>query len=219
MAFTATGVYDAIFEFTNNAAPLDKWRTTLTYIQTIVPSPTDAFIIAIEGVWKAFVHPDVTLSTITVYNWSRGALIYPAGSPIFTKTTNVVGTADTNWPHLAPLYSPNGGEVCLRMDHEPTTGGKPGRSFLRALLGEDDVSAQSGGRWILNPTLANLQSDLNGILTGGGLMPYFGAGLGGTIIGIQRFSKKHSVVGPFVPCTGFTLIGVTTNKLTRKNKK
>lgn len=220
MAVTLPGVYTFIAEFQNISDPSIQWRNTIEFRSNTVPLVTDPIVTALNEFFMRMVHPDVNYVKRSVYNWARGAQPYPQGLPLFTDSTVVQGIADSTWGSaLGPTYSPTGGEVCMRVDHETSSQGKPGRNFFRGLLGEENVAALSAGKWFLLIAIAVLQTILDNITSTTGLNSFFGAGSGGVQLGVVRYSAKHATTPTFSPMTSMRIMGVTTNKRTRKSKK
>lgn len=217
---TEPGYYDQIITYQNHLNPAIKWRNTYTFSSVVSPPVNGAGIVqAISAFAVGLVHSDTDLVETAVYNWARGRQPYPLGSPLFVDVGAVPGTADTNWPHLATPYDPPVGSLVLRIDHQPNVGGKPGRNFYRALLGDEDIDSVSGGPPALVPTVANLQADLNALLTASGLHNYFDAGLGNQFLALVRFSKKTFTVNGTTSIHSFNVIDATENKRSRKNKR
>lgn len=216
---TLPGAYDHISTFQNIANPTEKWRATMTFAAPAVPGPSTPIVQAIEGFMSTVVHSDAQIIQHSVYNWARGRQPYPLGTPIFTITGAVPGVAGAEWTALASPYIPAGGEVVLRIDHEPVGGGRPGRNFFRALLGKSDVSSTSGGKWILVPTVLALQVNLATILTATSLATFLNGGVGGARLIIVRYSPKTNIVHGETDVSTLQVVGVTTNKLSRKNRR
>ena len=220
MATTLPGVYEFIAEFANHTNPNITWRNTVTFRSTATPTITSPIVTALNEFFMRMAQPDTDYVKRSVYNWARGAQPYPQGLPLFTDSTVVACIGDTVWDSaLGSTYKPTGGEVCMRVDHESGSPGKPGRNFFRGLLGEDNIASLSGGQWFLLIAIAVLQTILDNISHTVGLDVFFGAGSGGTQLGTVRWSKVHLTAPTFQPTTSFRIMGVTTNKRTRKNKK
>ena len=219
---TLANAYDAIVTYQNIGDPAVRWRNTYTFHSDTVPIPGAGIVGAIGTFAVGMVHSDVELVELSVYNWSRGRLPYPSGSPLFSTISANPGLADSHWPHLTTPYTANAGEVSLRSDHQPQTAGKPGRSFFRALLGAGDITAISGGRWSLKSPVstAGLQSDMEALLTVSTLKTYMSAGApGGQELVVVRFSKKLNAVFGSTLVTDFVVLGVTTNKNRRTSRR
>lgn len=217
---TLPGVYEMIVEFSNVADPTIRWRNTFAFASTPTPAPGDAITSAIYNFCKGMIHDDAQISKFSVYNWARGPQPYPTGSPLFTGTVADLGTAATIWGSaLGPTYTPPGGEVVARIDHLPVSGSKPGRNFFRGLFGTENVAALSAGRWFLLIAIAVLQTILDNLLSSAhsNLVAFQGAGSGGQRLVVVRYSPKTGVVHGTSNIASMKLIGVTTNKRTRKN--
>lgn len=216
---TLPNAYDMIVSYENTADPSIKWRQTYTFQSEEPPSIGAGIVEALATYSICLVRSDSNATGIALYNWARGRQPYPTGDAIETDSLAVPGEAGAHWPHLASEYVPVGGEQVLRIDHEPGVGSKPGRSFVRGLLGTGDISALTGGGIELVPLVADLQTDLGNIIIASGLTPYFGGGTGGQNLCIVRYSPKTNVVHGAVSVTSFHVIGATTNKRSRKSSR
>lgn len=219
MAVTLPGAYDMIVKFGNIADPQLQWRSTYTFLSDTTPVLDVGIVLAIRNFAQMTIHSDSHMTGYDVYNWARGRQPYPLGSPVIATTGSLVGTADTSWTPLVGTYLPNGGEVCMRMDHITTGQGKPGRSFLRGLLGEHDVISVTGGKWTLVAGQAPWQTALAANVTSSGLGAYMLPTATSKVLCVVRYSAKLGVVHGSSGINQFQIIGVTTNKQTRKNKK
>lgn len=214
-----SNVYDIVVTFENLADPTITWRNTFTVFSPDTPVHDTTIALAISGFCKAMIWPDSAVVKVACYSWGRGSHPYPSGSALWENVGSVEGTADSNWPHLNATHHPAGGEVALRVDHATAAIGRPGRSFFRTLLGKDDITALSGGKWTTVPTIVNLQTDLLGVLAASTLGSYFGGGSGGQYLTIVRYSPKTNTVHGNVPVSSFQVIGATTSKRFRSNKR
>lgn len=219
MSVTFPGYYDFIATFQNDTDPSLKWRNTWTFYSPTTPVLGAGIVGALALFATTLCHADASVVLFDVYNWSRGRQTYPDGSPIISYPAADGGVADTYWTHLHTPYVPVGSETVLRIDHPSVSPGKPGRNFIRALMGEDDVSAVSGGPPISNVAISDLQADLASALGFSHLNNYFHAGTGGQYLANVRYSKKTTTVLGASEIDGFSVIEVTTNKRTRKNKR
>lgn len=215
---TFPGAYDVIFEYHNVTDPTIFWRTTWTIVDNAPPTWPGGILGALQAYVTAMVHSDVLVDKLSVYNWARGRLPYPLGTPLFIQPLSLIGQADGNWPALSTPYTPAGGEVCLRVD-KIASGGKNGRNFHRALLGEDDISALSGGRISTVASVAVLQTQHDTIVTNAGLHSFMLPAATTTGLIVMRFSEKTGVVHGYSMLSSMSVIGATTNKLNRKNRK
>lgn len=216
---TLPGVYDAIVTKQNISDPAIKWRNTWTFKSVNTPAQGDPFftdLLLLEG---GLIWPDSELVELSVYNWARGRQPYPLGQPIFTTTLASPGYADTGWTHLQHPRTPTSGIVCLRLDHNPISGGKPGRTFSRAILGAGDVTAISGGRFTLVPTVPNVDADWQAVIGHAAFAQYFSPGAGGYELVIVRYTRKTDTVHGFTGVLSIRVIGATTNKLSRKGRR
>jgi hypothetical protein len=222
MALLSPNVYDLISHFHNTAQPQDKWSVTTTFYSPTTPTATDAIITAIRAYLQVFARPDSTLASDACYNWSRGANVYPAGLPVFTSVLNMTGTANSSsWPSsLTAQYVPAGAEVVFVVAKNTNGRSRPGRNFFRGFLGKAEIQAATGGKWVLVPSLSGMQTDLNAIESATGLAVYVG-NIPNTAphLVVQPYSKKHGTVGIPVPVVAQAVIGASTSKLNRRNKR
>jgi hypothetical protein len=219
MAITFPDYYDFIVTYQNNSNPKIKWRNTYTFYSATTPVLGAGIVAALATYTVGLIHSDASAVLFDVYNWARGRQPYPLGSPIISYPAADAGTADTYWSHLVTPYVPAAGLICLRVDKPCDTAGKPGRNFLRGLLGEGDTDAVSGGPPLLTTTVANLQANLGSVIAAAGLAVYFNAGTGGQHLAQIRFGGKPAAVQGVSEINGFSVIEATANKLSRKNKK
>lgn len=211
--------YDMIVTYQNDTNPEIKWRNTATFYSSTTPVLGAGIVGALATFFVGYIHSDASAVLFDVYNWSRGRQPYPNGSPIISYAASDSGTADAIWTHLHTPYVPTSGETVLRIDHEPSSAGKPGRNFLRGLLGAADTDAVSGGPPLLTVLPANLQLDLNGLLSGSHLSEYFGAGTGGQHLALVRYSRLHNMVLGTSEVAEYKVIEATSNKLRRRNAR
>lgn len=216
---TLANAYEAVVEYALISDPTITWRNTYSYHSNTTPVEGAGLPAALATFVGGFAWPDTNLVKLTHYNWARGRQPYPSGEPIFVDPVNAACVANTIFTSLATPHHPTGAEVVFRMDHFATSGGRPGRTFIRSLLGMGDVTAVSGGKWTLVPSLASLQAEMSSALAGSGLGAYFDAGSGGQWLSIVRYSPKTNVVHGDVQIAEWSLVGPTTNRSARKNKK
>jgi hypothetical protein len=218
---TLANTYTLIVEMFNTANPQLKWRNSFDFQSTGVPTIAGSPLCqSIKTFMGAMVNADTTIGKFALYNWAKGTQPYPTGLPIDVFYWNVPGAAPATWATaLFTPYSPVGGEIALRMDHEPVTPGKPGRTFFRGLLGEGDIKALTGGQWVLTVLIAILQAILDNLLAATHVNTFFGAGSGGEKLVIVRYSPKTGVVHGASSVSSWRLMGATTNKRTRKNPR
>lgn len=218
---TLPGVYTFIVEYQNIAQPSVQWRNTYDFFQSSLPQVGDSIANALRQWAQSMIHADARMFKASVYNWAKGRLPYPQGQPIWSESLNVTGTAETAWSYpsgYVPL--PVGGEVVLRVDREHFGGARPGRLFLRTLLQEADLqSPGSGQKWTLTTVSPITQAHLNSIVTGSGLNNFLNQTAPGTGLCVVQYSPHTQTVHGFLPMTSFLLVGPSTNKQTRKNKK
>jgi hypothetical protein len=213
---TLADTYDLIVEYANIADPSITWRNGYTFHSDTVPVFGVNITTALGTFARTLCHDDAQIIAYSLYNWARGRQPYPTGEAIWIVAAAASGTALTHWnPPIDSDYIPNNGTVCLRIDHQATPG-KPGRTFVRALLGEGDVSAVSGGRPVLSAGAADWDTQLQAVLTATGLSTYMGAGASGQHLCVVRYSPKTGIVHGSSPTTAFHAIGATTSKKSRR---
>jgi hypothetical protein len=217
---TLPGVYTAIIEVANTNDPSKTWRNTYDFFQSSLPQPTDPIANGLRQWQVSHTHTDAHLSKMAVYNWSKGRQPYPLGQPIWSQSLTTVGDAATAWGYPLPYtVLAVGGEVVLRVDREHPGGFRPGRLFLRALINEGDVSVVgSGEKWGLTLSSPLTQAHLNSIVAGS-IGSFLNQTPPSTGLCVVQYSPKTNVVHGFIPQSSFLLIGASTNKQTRKNKR
>jgi len=216
---TLGGVYSAIVKIQNLANPQVQWRNSWDFISPAAPTPGTNIIAAILDFQQQCIHSDAQIVDISAYHWARGRQPYPQGMAIFTEPVQLVGTADAGWGFSSGEYVPLGGEVVARIDHTPNVGNKPGRTFLRGLIGKNEVSALSGGRYSMVSGSPVTNTKLQQVLTNSTLAGYIGTQTAGQQLCIVRYSRKTGTVTGNVSVSGFVLMGVSTNRQTRKNPR
>lgn len=210
--------YDLIVTYQNQTDPTIQWRNTFTFISNTVPVFGAGIVGALGGFAQTLCHPDSSVVEYKCYNWARGRQPYPLGLPLFVHTLNIPGTAPSHWTALSASYVPTGGEVVLRIDHVPTALGRPGRTFVRGLLGENDISALSGGRIFLTGSLATFQADLNTIVSSSGLGAFLVPTATTQVLAVIQYTKKTDTVHGYAGIGSLVVIDATNNKRSRKNK-
>lgn len=212
-------VYACIGIVRSGTNPDVKWRLTQDIHAAVVPTPSDIVFSDLSDFWLAMIWNLDVLEEIRVYNWVLGAQPYPAGLPIFVIPYNLNGSAAADWGTGAPPIPYCGDDVCLRIDKFHDGVGKPGRSFMRNLLRDNDIVSSAPGPWVLNPMSVFTQANLNTIVTSTGWGTHFASGSAAAQAVVVQASRKHETVSGFGHVTSLNLIGATTNKPTRKNKK
>lgn len=216
---TLANVYEMIFTM-QNVATGKQWRNSYTFYSPATPVSGDNAADHLYRMQIAMVRLDSQIVKQACYNWARGTQPYPLGMPVWEATLANPGTADADWSTvLDPAYEAVGGEVVVRVDHEPLTGNKPGRSFFRGLVGKNDVASTTVGRWLLIALIAALQAVLDAITSGSHVNDMFAGGSSSQKLVVVRYSPKTNTVHGYTLVTGLKLIGASTNKLTRKNKR
>jgi hypothetical protein len=220
------GHYVAIAEFQGPAGIRD-WRSEfhIEGASGVTPQPNDAIINAIQNYWIHNLRNDAVLGTIQLRNWTYGPQPFAIGGglPIWTKSVNIPGDK----PFVYGAQGPNaaGREVVGFVKIE-TSGGRPGKQFLRVFLDELDITAVPGGEWSFdasppaNITPAKYHTDA------AALLGPFNASANPPRLCVVHFSTKKwnanpiAANGPFsTPMTDIFLERPGVNKSTRKNKK
>lgn len=210
-------VYSIIVQYANTDNVDLRWRNTYDIFAAAAPAPGDAVVDAIGAMALAMAHDDTTLESITCYNWARGTVPYPTGTALWVKTIGVVCTAEADWGSVISGYVPGDKSLCLRIDHQPSTSGKPGRNFIRGLLGTNDVSSVTGGKWILGHPASEWETALLVILVDANIPQYFSGGSSAIKFVTVRYSPKTNTVHGYTVEAGWTVIGATTAKGNRKS--
>jgi len=218
---TLLNVWTLIYEYQNIADPTNTWRNTFDFFDgTAVPTATDHIVTSLNAFTNSMLHASDQSVKVSCYAWAKGRQPYPSGEPIFTFTQAVPGVAAAIWyPPMTGSFSPTGKEVVARIDHEPTLGGKPGRSFLRRFFGILDIAGSAEGDWIIPGGAPGYDSVLQGVITSTGLNEHLNGGTSNVKLAVVRYSPKTNVVHGYSNINSLKFIGVTTNRATRKNKK
>lgn len=196
-----------------------KWRLTQDIFSSTTPTAGDTVFSDLSDFWAAMVWDADVLEEIRVYNWVLGTQPYPNGLPIFVIPYNISGSASGDWTTAAPPQPYCGNDVVLRIDKFHNGIGKPGRSFMRNLLRDNDIVGDGGVQWSLNPLSVFKQSQLNTIVTATGWGTHFASGSSAVKGVVVQASRKHDTVSGYGVITSLNLIGASTNKPTRKSKK
>ena len=215
------GLYTAIAEYNVIAEPTIKWRNTYDFHSAITPTGTADLVAALATYAPGFIFNTCQLTTIKVYNWSRGTVPYPDGLPILEITYNTAGKADVAWT-LSDTYAPTGNEVCLRVDKNHAGIGRPGRFFYRNMLPESQLSATVGGGWSLISGTHFTQAALEAWITSSGVVNFLTGHIDPTTqqgFATVQYSRKANIVHGYNYDSNWVIVDVTTNKPTRKNKK
>jgi hypothetical protein len=137
---------------------------------------------------------------------------------------NLIGEKPTTYSGQQAAPALTGKEV-VAFIKQNTTGGKPGKQFLRQLYDLGDIGAVAGAPWEVLPsarvTAALFTTDTNTVLG-----PYFGPTAAPALV-VVHFSKKNYNANPTNPAnlpfstnvSSLTLVGPSTNRPTRKSKK
>jgi len=217
---TQPGTYDLIVTMQNNLNTAIKWRNTYTFTAPAVPSAVSPIVTGLTRYTQAMCPVNATVVSAACYNWARGRQPYPLGQPVFTEVLNQAGTTAGDWGYTIQAGSYYmAGEVAMRIDHIPALGGRPGRNFFRSMIMDVQLNALVGGSWTLEQPTPFTQTQLQNIIVMAGLVPFFAPGAAVEKLVIVRFSPKTGVVHGSSQVESFGLVGVTTTKINRKNKK
>jgi len=212
-------VYELIFNYQNTSDTTLKWRTTHEIFSSSAPLPTDAIVTDLTLLAEAMADTDTTLETVACYAWARGTVPYPEGSALWIKTLGVPCTASSDWGTTRVTYVPGDKSLCLRIDKETVTSGRPGRNFIRALLGTGDVSSISGGKWQLVKSRTLWQEAFEVILADANVEQYFSAGSSAIKLVVVRYSPKTNTVHGYSEIGSMQIINATTAKGNRKSAR
>ena len=218
---TYPGVYTIVCEMENTANTAIKWRNTYDFVAAVTPTDSNPIMDNVMHFQDSMTDPDSTFVEMRVYNWAKGAQPYPDGLPLFVRTVNAPGDAVAAWGRGSATPAA-GGEVCLNIARRASGPVKPGRFFFRSTIRDADIESISGGRWTFTTGGAALftQTALNTIVADSGLAANLLGGVDPTNkLVLVPYSKLHGTHGTFEVVSSIVLIGVTTNKQTRKNKK
>jgi hypothetical protein len=212
-------VYACIGIVASGANPNNKWRLTQDIYSLTVPIPSDIVFTDLADFWSALIWDNDILEEIRVYNWVLGTQPYPSGLPIFVIPYGTFGTASGDWVHTPSTAPYAGNEVVIRIDKEHNGIGKPGRTFARNLVRSSDIEASDDGPWVFVPGTPFNQTHLNSIVTATGWGTHFAGGSASAQAVVVQASRKHDTVHGYGQITQLQLVGVSTNKPTRKGKK
>lgn len=218
---TLANVYTALCEYSVIADPSTKWRNTYDFHSAVAPTGTADVVAAIQAFALGMIFADQQLDSVKVYNWARGSQLYPAGLPILDIPVNAPGQASTAWV-ITGSPARVGNDVCLRVDKEHSGIGRPGRFFYRNLLTTGVIEANPGQPWTMAPGSSFTQGHLTTWITTSGLVNFLAGHVDPTTqqcLCTVQYSRKTNVVHGFNYDANLVLVGVTTNKPTRKSKK
>lgn len=219
MAVPLPNVYACIGIAHSGSNPAIKWRLTQDIHSAVVPTAADIVFSDLSDFWLAMIWDTDVLEEIRVYNWVLGTQPYPEGLPLFVIPYNLNGSASGDWVHTPSTTPQAGNDVVMRIDKEHNGIGKPGRSFMRNLIRSSDIVAADGSPWTFVSGTPFTQEHLDSIVASTGWGTHFSSGSASANAVVVQASRKHDTVAGFGIITELALVGVSTNKPTRKGKK
>lgn len=197
-----------------------KFRDEFVIHQSVgVPQPADPIIVALSA-WSAQQKLNATaLVEVELRNWTQGPVIFSQRGAIWRETVNLVGSKQVTYGGMGNFI---GGEVVAYIRLDTTGGSKTGKKFLRALLDFDDVgNIEPGGPWVergtARVTAITFHNSFSGP-PGTDLHPYIGVGKDPGLI-IVHVGNHHAGPAFSTPVVDMEYAAVTTNKITRKNRR
>jgi hypothetical protein len=204
--------------------PTETWRTELTVTQPAnVPQPTDPIILAIRDYFRHNLRNDCFLDHIELRQWSFGPQPLAGRGALWELAVAQSGLKVSTYGAEGSAVQVLGKEVVAFVKQD-TISAKPGKQFIRQLYDGQDIYAVAGSPWAYgaNP---NVTATVYGTSTTATLGAYFGNAASPQIC-VVHFSKKNYDANPVTAnlpfstaVTGMRLIGPTTNRPTRKNKR
>lgn len=219
---TLANAYTLIVESGNTTDPNVRWRNTWDIHASVEPAPSDPVITDIINFHLYNLRTDAGVFMLTLRNWSQGP--QPFISRPFLWEYNVGGTAGLKTGTPPHGYNGEGagnqsipGSAVLFAKRQTLSGGKQTSLFLRGLLDDVDVVAETGGRYVY-ATGGHVNNASFGAIVTSVLTPYLGAGKDPGLI-IVHVGNHYAGPAFSSPITGVVGIGPSQNKQTRKNKK
>jgi hypothetical protein len=221
-SLTLPNAFTLIVESGNLTDPTIRFRNTWDIHATVQPQPSDAIISAILDFHLGNLRTDCGVFMATLRNWSQGPQPF-ASRPFLWETT--VGPVTG----LKTAASPAGyggeavgnqsipGSAVLFCKRQTAGGNKQTNLFLRGLLDEVDIIAETGGRYVFTAG-PNVTPGKFTALVGHTLAPYIGSALNPGLI-IVHVGNKGAGPAFSSPITGVQLIQPSENKMTRKNRR
>jgi hypothetical protein len=203
---------------------VNTWRLETTIFQgSGTPAPTDAIITSIKNYYLDNLITTCKLDRLELRRRTWGNVPFSTQAAIWESTVGSFGNKVTSY---GAEGSAGVGKEVVAFIRITNTGPKPGKQFIRGLLDNGDVYAEAGGQWIFlvgggGPNVTNTKYQT--ILASTGMTGYFG-GTADPRICVSHFSLKEYDADPTklpfeTSVNSMALVGVTTNKATRRNKK
>lgn len=214
--------FQVVGHFLGNANG-ETWRSEVTVEASTVPQPSDQVIQTARDYFLHNLRSDCTLDHIELRQWTYGPQPLNGRGALWTQPYQLTGEKVTTYGGEQASPALTGKEVVAFVEHN-TTGGKPGKQFIRQLLDLGDVGAVAGAPWEFLPssrvTPAKFTNDA-GLLWN----PFIATATLPRLV-VVHFSKKNYNNNPVSSNLPFsttvlslTLVGVTTNRPTRKSKR
>lgn len=219
---TLANTYTLIVESGNLTDPSIRWRNTWDIHATVEPQSSDAIISAITDFHLSNLRTDCGIFLLTLRNWSQGP--QPFASRPFLWEDIQAGIAGLKTSALPAGYGAEGvgnqsipGSAVLFCKRLTAGQNKASNLFLRGLLDDADIVAETGGQYVFtaapNVTGAKFTTIANSRLAG-----FVGVSADPGIVIVHV--GNHSAGPAFSsPVTSVVLVKPSQNKQTRKNKK
>lgn len=201
----------------------ETWRSEFTINDSSAPAPADAIIGVLKDYFVHNLRSDCKLDRIEARQWSYGPQPLAGRGSLWVQPYQLPGEKPTIYggEQAAPALA---GKEVVAFVKLLTNANKPGKQFLRQLYDLGDIGAVAGSPWETLPgarVTPTAFEDENAVR----LDPYFNPSSGPGIV-VVHFSKKHYDLNPVsanlpfsTSVVGIELIGPTTNRPTRKNKR
>lgn len=219
---TLANTYTLIVESGNLTDPNLRWRNTWDIHATVEPQPSDAIISDLINFHLYNLRADAGVFLLTLRNWSQGP--QPFASRPFLWEYNAGGVAGLKTG--APPHGYGGeaagnqsipGSAVLFAKRLTSGQNKNTNLFLRGLLDDADIAAETGGKYVFatggRVTPGTFHAVVSAVLT-----PYMGASPnpGLVLVHVGNHGAGPAFSSPVVDVQG---IAPSQNKQTRKNKR
>lgn len=220
---TLPNVYTLIAHFLGQDS-VNTWRSEFhIYQSTGQPLPTDAIIGAAKTYWLGNLQTTCKLDHLELRRATWGDIPYASQAALWVDSVGLFGLK-------VGAYGAEGtagvGKEVVAYIRITNSGPKPGKQFIRGLLDNGDVYAQTGGQWVLITT--GTPSNVNDtkyqtLLGSSGLTGYFGGSADPRVCTTHFSIKEYNINPANLPfessISAMHLVGPTVNKAKRSNKK
>lgn len=219
---TLLDYYTLIVESGNTSDPSLRWRNTWDIFATVTPQIGDPIIDAILNFHLGNLRTDAGLYLATLRNWSQGPQPFATRQFIWEDVQSGVAGLKTS---AGPVgYGGEGagnqsipGSAVLFAKRIGTQGAKVTHMFLRGLLDDQDLAAETGGKYVFGSSPNVTAGKFHAIVTNR-LASFMGAGLNPRLAAVHV--GNHGAGPAFAtPILDIVAVGPSENKQTRKNKR